>query len=326
MAELFRSYGLVMLDPCLPALRALVRPVWRTAMERVDDVQAALEAAYADVQAMGVEPAVVRDRENATLFYVQDGKRFVLETDGPGRLRVRGAGLSKPVEVWQQIAEESPDAFSSNVLLRPVVQDFLLPTLAYVGGPAEIAYHALSRAVFHVHGRELPPLLLRQRMTWYPASVLRNMAKWHVDAARLTGPTDLVSPRLKDLGFASIQAELERMREETVRRWDDFAARIGELGPQVRTMATAQADRELAGIRKLESKVRRLFEQRHEAALQQLRHIERWLWTDGHAQERRLSPLNMLVRHGVEWVAQLPAWGDYPNVGTFYHVEDGQAE
>lgn len=322
MAELFRHSGLVLLDPCLPALRDLVAPVWHRALEGVPEAQQALEQAYDEVRALGAEPAVIRDRENTTMFYIMDGKRFVLETDGPGRLRVRGVGLSKPVAQWQRLAEETPHAFSSNVLLRPVVQDHLVPTLAYVGGPSEIAYHPLSRAVFHTHGRTLPPLLLRQRMTWYPASVLRNLAKWKIDVSALLTPTDLVTAHLNDLGFARIDAAFEGIREETVRRWDIFATQIDDLGPQVQTMARAQADRERAGIRKLETKVRRLFEQRHAAALQQLRQIERWLWTDGHPQERRLSPLNVLIRHGAAWVQQLPAWGDYPNVGAVYHVED----
>lgn len=322
MAGLFQTRGLIILDPCLPQLRELVKPVWHTALEQVDNVQARLERAYDEVRQIGVEPAVIRDRENTTLFHVIDGKRFVLEMDGPGRLRVRGIGLSKSVAQWQALAAEDPTAFSSNVLLRPVVQDTLLPTLAYVGGPAEIAYHTLSRAVFHAHHRQLPPLLLRQRVTWYPASVTRNLNKWKVGEVELAHPADLVTPRLGEMGFAHIDAEFDRIREETSLRWDEFASHIGELGPQVRTMAHAQADREKNGIRKLRLKTQRLFEQRHEAAVAQLRHIERWIWTDGHLQERRLCPLNLLIAHGTQWVDQLPAWGDYPNVGAVYRIED----
>lgn len=323
MATLFRDQGLVILDPCLPGLRDLVRPVWETALGHVESVQAGLETAYQEVERLGIEPAVIRDRDNSTLFHVVDGKRYVLEKDGPGRLRLRGLGVSKTVAEWQEIARLDPTRFSSNVLLRPVVQDTLLPTLAYIGGPAEIAYHALSRAVFHAHGRKLPPLLLRQRITWYPADVFRNLTKWQVSQAELERPTDLITPRLGALGFASVEEEFERLRVATEQRWEDFAARIRNLGPQVSSMARAQAEREKAGIAKLQRKTQRLFEQRNEATIGQLRNIERWLWTDGHLQERRLCPLNFLSAQGLSWINQLPAWGDYDAPASVYHVVDG---
>ncbi|WDL97453.1 bacillithiol biosynthesis cysteine-adding enzyme BshC [Alicyclobacillus sp. ALC3] len=324
MAVLFRDQGLVILDPCLPGLRELVRPVWQTALGNVAAVQAGLEDAYREVERLGLEPTVIRDRENSTVFHVINGQRYVLESNGPGTLRVRGLGISKTVAQWQELANIDPTRFSSNVLLRPVVQDALLPTLAYVGGPAEISYHALSRAVFHAHGRKLPPLLLRQRVICYPASVVRNLAKWQIPRSELEKPGDLVAPRLGAMGFTAIEAEFEQLTAATQLRWDEFADRIGSLGPQVFSMARAQADREKSGIDKLKKKTQRLFEQRHKAAIAQLRNIERWLWTDGHLQERRLCLLNFLSVQGLTWIDQLPAWGDYDLPAPVYHIHDAR--
>ncbi|MCL6515368.1 bacillithiol biosynthesis cysteine-adding enzyme BshC [Alicyclobacillus sp.] len=319
--QLVEPFGIVAINPCLPALREVAASVWLRTIEARDEVRQALDAAYDAVTALGLEPAVIRDPRNTTLFYVDDeGRRFVLEDAGDGTLEARGLGRSQPVAAWMRLAEDRPTAFSSNVLLRPVVQDTLLPVLAYVGGPAEIAYHALARGVFHAHGRRVPPLVLRDRVQVYPPSVVRNMQKWRVPEDIRDRAVDLVSPALEGLGVERVTAAVAGFAEESQRRWRRFAEALGDLGPQVADIARRQLERELAGIARTERKARRLFEQRHEAQIRQLRHIERWLWTDGHAQERRLCPLNVWTRFGMRWMADLPFWGDPEAAGAVYHV------
>lgn len=321
LSHLIQPHGLVVLDPCLPKLRELVRPVWQTALEQQQRVADSLENAYHEVQEKGFHPAVVRDERNTTLFYVTDGKRYVLERTDSGTLRARGLGVEKTISEWLSLAQESPTSFSSNVLLRPVVQDHLLPTVAYVGGPAEIAYHALSRGVFRAFGRTLPPLVLRDRLTLYPASVVRSMSKWNVTVDDVLRPVDLVNPLLTDLGVDQIDTLFAKLRNETTNRWKDWAREVEYLGPQITDMARAQAQREIAGLHRLEHKTRHLFRERHTVQVQQLQHIERWLWTDGNPQERRLCPLSFWANYGLDWLADLDFFGDYQSSCAVYHVD-----
>lgn len=321
LAHLVKPHGLVMMDPCLPAVRDLVRPVWTKALEENEKMAESLTQVYSQVEDRGFEPAVVRDEQNSTLFHVVDGKRYVLERAEPGKLRVRGLGMEKTVAEWVALAEESPTSFSSNVLLRPVVQDHLLPTVAYVGGAAEIAYHSLSRGVFHAFGRTLPPLVLRDRLTLYPASVMRSMKRWNVSMAEVQRPVDLVNPLLTDLGADRIDHLFANLRTETTNRWRDWAREVADLGPQIADMARAQVQREIAGLHRLEHKTRHLFRERHTVQVQQLQHIERWLWTDGSPQERRLAPLSFWANYGFDWLTQLNIFGDYQSTCAVYHVE-----
>ncbi|QSO53883.1 bacillithiol biosynthesis cysteine-adding enzyme BshC [Alicyclobacillus curvatus] len=312
MYRLLGDTNLVMLDPCLPGLRQLVAHVWSDVVTKRDELATRLDAKYTEVLRRGFEPAVIRDDENTTLFYVADGKRYVLErTSIPNRLRVRGLGVEDSVQGWLHKIEESPTSFSSNVLLRPVVQDCLLPTLAFVGGPAEIAYHALSAAVFETLGRELPPLLLRDRLTLYPPTVLRSMEKWEISMADVGRPADLESRAVHALGGTEFDIEYERMLLQTKERWQRWGEEHASLGPQIQMMAEAEAKREAAGIHKTTQKAKNFLARIHETELRQLRHVERWLWVDGHQQERRLCPLNFWTRYGLDWLLELPFWGDY---------------
>jgi bacillithiol synthase len=321
LLRLVEPHGMVVLDPCLPGLRQLVLPVWLRGLKEHESVHATLTQAYGEVEARGFTAEVVRDEANTTLFYVENGKRFVLERAANGRLRARGHGLEKTLDEWMQTAEESPTSFSSNVLLRPVVQDTLLPTVAYVGGPSEIAYHALSRGVFHAHGRTMPPLFHRDRVVLYPPSVQRNMDKWQVTGDQAMKPRRMTDAVLRTLGGADMEAELQRMQDDSRVRWADWEARYAHLGPQVGQMAMAQVQRDAATLQRLYQKTLRLLEMRHDGEVKQLRHIERWLWTDGHPQERRLCPLNIWSKYGLQWLTGLPFWGNFENPCGVYHVQ-----
>lgn len=321
LAHLVKPHGLVMIDPCLPSVRDLVRSVWTKALEDNEGIAQSLTRAYRQVEEKGFKPAVVRDEQNTTLFHVVDGKRYVLERTEQGKLRVRGLGVERTVAEWVALAEESPTSFSSNVLLRPVVQDHLLPTVAYVGGPAEIAYHSLSRGVFNAFGRTLPPLVLRNRLTLYPASVVRSMKKWDVTMTDVERPVDLVNPLLTNLGADRIDSLFAKLRSETTDRWRDFTKEVVDLGPQIADMARAQAQREIAGLHRLEHKTRHLFRERHTVQVEQLQHIERWLWADGNPQERRLCPLSFWANYGFDWLTRLDIFGDYQSTCAVYHVE-----
>jgi bacillithiol synthase len=321
LVRLLQNHGLVVLDPCLPELRALVAPVWAHTLRHQDEVKRCLDEAYSEVASGGFKAEVVRDESNTTMFYVTEGKRYVMETTETGAIRVRGLGIEKSVDEWVEIAEREPSYFSSNVLLRPVVQDFLLPTLLYIGGPSELAYYPLSRGVFHAHGRKLPPLLLRQRMTLYPPSVRRNMKKWKLGLDEVFEPKDLVSPVLYEMGADVIEDEIIRHESLIIERWNDWIDKFAHLGPQVKDMVALQVQRDLAGLQRLGQKTRKLLELKHEAEVKQLRHIERWLWTDGHPQERRLCPLSIWAELGLKWFSQLPCWSDYEHEGAVYHVE-----
>ncbi|MBX5435597.1 MAG: bacillithiol biosynthesis cysteine-adding enzyme BshC [Alicyclobacillaceae bacterium] len=320
MARLTAPWGLVLLDPCLPGLRQLARPVWTAALERLSEVERCLDDAYRRLQDRGFVPVVVRDRAHTNVFVVDNGRRYVLERTDGGRLRARGLGVERDASEWLRLAHDHPEQFSANVLLRPVVQDHLLPTLVYVGGAAEIAYHPLAAGVFHAFGRMLPPLLLRQRVTLYPPHVVRHMRRWNLSLESVAQPVDLVSPVLRQLGGAQVEAELEQLAEDSRRRWNAFASRFAEVGPQVREMADAQIRRELGAIERIRGKTLRLMADRHRAQVAQLRQVERWLWTDGHAQERRLCLLSPWARQGIGWLPELPCWDGYEQPGVVYHV------
>jgi bacillithiol synthase len=311
MAKLLSSTPLVFFDPCLPELRALAASVWVQALSSVPQVQSALKKAYAEVETAGFAHEVVRDETNSTVFYVEDGKRYVLEDVGDGMLRARSLNKTEPIAYWTNLAKEDSTRFSANVLLRPVIQDTVLPTLAYIGGPSELAYYPLARAVFHTHGRTLPPLIMRQRMTFIPPTVSRQARKWGVHLDDPSHVQTLVKDYVEQAGGFEANSEIEALGETIASAWNQFTENYLHIGPQLPDVIAAEIRRQQDALRRVSNKVRRLWERQHHDEIQQLLHIESWMWMDGHPQERRLSPLNLWALFGAEWFSTLPAWGDF---------------
>lgn len=319
MAKVFAEHGLVFFDPCLPAVRRLAWPVFRQGLEAVRDVQRRLDDAYAEVERAGFVPEVVRDPRHSTVFAVMDGKRFVLEESAAGFV-ARGHGEAGALSEWLERGDLDPTGFSANVLLRPVVQDAVLPTLAYVGGPSEIAYYPLSRGVFHAHGRRLPPLILRQRMRLVPPSVARLMRKHHLSLDELRDPLDLVASRMRADVSEPLRREVDGWLESVRAKLASLQASYTELGPEVPAILERHVQVEERAWRDLERRVERAWKRRREGELRQLRQIERCLFPDGHPQERRLCPLNFWSEVGTQAFAELPTWSSISQMGPVLDV------
>ena len=161
----FAAQGLLVLDASSRALHRLGAPVFQAAIERADELHAALLERNAALLAAGYH-AQVAVGPNSSLLFLIDGR-----TGARQALKRTAATAAAPRGLWQAgrqtysddellgILAGEPERFSPSALLRPVYQDFLLGTTATVGGPAEIAYFAQSAVLFErILGRVTPPV------------------------------------------------------------------------------------------------------------------------------------------------------------------------
>jgi bacillithiol biosynthesis cysteine-adding enzyme BshC len=152
---LLGSRGLLFYDPMWPALRAVAAPVFAGAASRAAAANAALREAGERLRAAGYTPGLDLDPDHVHLFAYVQGRRVALHLVD-GRVRSRGGEVDlHPAELAERATRE-PTAFSPNVVLRPVVQDFTLPVLEQLGGPGEVAYLAELGAVFALWDRAAP--------------------------------------------------------------------------------------------------------------------------------------------------------------------------
>ncbi|WP_353048636.1 bacillithiol biosynthesis cysteine-adding enzyme BshC [Exiguobacterium sp. s5] len=153
MMRRFVGEDFILFDPHQPEVRALERDAFKRLIREHDRLNTALREAFEDGM-----PHVDLNRDAAHLFY-HDGTRELL-TKQDGVFTTKRGHRFTEAELLQQV-EEHPERFSNNVVSRPLMQDFLFPTLAYIAGPGEIAYWLQLRPLFHLFGWNMPLLIPR---------------------------------------------------------------------------------------------------------------------------------------------------------------------
>ena len=174
-ARVFKGRGLILLDPLHKRLHELARPIYRKAMEDAEAIGNDLVTRGKKLTRDGFHAQVKVTQQSTLLFLDVDGKREAVRRRNGGF--VAGNLRLSADELLRKIDEE-PGALSAGVLLRPVLQDAILPTAAYVGGPAEVAYMAQAEVVYRrVIGR-MPAILPRASFTLLEPAVARALKKY----------------------------------------------------------------------------------------------------------------------------------------------------
>jgi bacillithiol synthase len=157
-AKMLAGLGIVFLNPLDHEFHGLARPLYRSALEKAGEITQALLARNQELESAGYHAQVNVTPSHTLCFYLENGTRTPIRHEADDFL-IGDRKLSRA-----QLLEETercPERFSANVLLRPVFEDYLLPTLCYIGGPAEIAYFAQAQVVYRALSSRVTPILPR---------------------------------------------------------------------------------------------------------------------------------------------------------------------
>lgn len=178
ISRVLTGRGILFLDPLDPRLHRLASAVYRRALDESDSLREALGARSKELEHESFHAQVKIPRESTLLFYNVAGVRQPLRRRN-GQF-VAGNASFTAAELHAAL-ERAPQDFTPNVLLRPIVQDSLLPTAAYIGGPAEIAYMAQAQVVYAKLLGRMPAMLPRLSATLVDSALVRLMKKYSLD-------------------------------------------------------------------------------------------------------------------------------------------------
>ncbi len=309
MTALTKTYGLVLLDPLDARLKQLAAPLYSEAVRRAPDIAAAIEARSRELEQSGYHAQVHATADAFPLFIHLDGARHALTRTDDGRYRAKGArdeAATYTVAELAELAAREPQAFSPNVTLRAVVQDYLLPTVAYVGGAAEIAYFAQTAEAYRVLARPVTPILHRASLTIVERRTARTLERYQLKLTDFFAGLDAVEVRVVE---EHLGAEQARVFDRTEAKINQALAELGaELSGFEPTLAAAltkggqKIEYQLAGLR---TRFHRAQLARDRAAHRQLERAYTALYPDKTLQERRLNIASLLARHGrycMDWI------------------------
>jgi uncharacterized protein YllA (UPF0747 family) len=231
------------------------------------------------------------------LFVVLEGERRALAVDD-GSLEVRGLGRRIALAEAVRMLAEDAAPWSPGALLRPLAQDLILPTAAYVGGPAEIAYHAQIGPSYAHFGIPRPTLLPRPGVTLVEPGPARALEAEGLLPPDLQDDPDAILARWVQAAHPQVDAAFARTREALAREMDAVEQTLGGLDPTLRGAADAARGRALHQIQGLYEKATRVLKKRDQERAERLRRTRDALFPGGSLQERGLGLLGLVARHG----------------------------
>ena len=321
-ARVFVEHGLILLDPLDARLHRIAGPVYRKALADRDALSEALLERGMALEAAGFDPQVKVTAGSTLLFQMKNGVRqpmgFSLAANGnvphSGSADAgSGAGgafhsgdASWTREAALRLAEEAPENLSPNALLRPVVQDYLLPTVAFSAGSAEISYLAQSEVVYrHVLGR-MPVLLPRADFTVLDAKADKLLQKYHLCIENVwAGPQEL----RKQMEAVSLPKQLAQdfdqkkaLIETTL---TELGADIQKLDGTLAGAVTTTREKMTFQLDKLREKTGRALDERAGLIAEHVEFLENLLYPGKVLQSRELSFLPFLAQWGAEGLKEL---------------------
>lgn len=198
IAAISADYGLIILTPLDAELKKLCAPVFAEAVEKADEIVAALLEKNDELERENYQPQVLVEKDSFPFFYQnENGVRQALRMNpDDGKVKIQKSKKEFEISELAEIARTSPQSLSPNALLRPVIQDYLLPTLTYFGGAAEIAYFAQNSAIYKVLKRPVTPIRHRASLTIIEPKHARTLEKYDLEFADLFAGKEKIESRV----------------------------------------------------------------------------------------------------------------------------------
>ncbi len=179
VTALTAKHGLIVLDPLDAELKKLAAPLYSAAARIAPEIAAAIAHRSRELEEAGYHAQVTPSEDSFPLFlHDETAARHALSRTPSGKYRTKADGQEYSAEELAEWALREPDRFSPNVTLRSVVQDYLLPTITYYGGAAEIAYFAQTSEVYRLLDRPVTPILHRASITMVEKQTWRALERY----------------------------------------------------------------------------------------------------------------------------------------------------
>ncbi len=293
--ELLRPYGMIYLDPLDPAIRAIAAPFLTRALRMSGELAGAVQARSKELEAAGYHAQVHLDGNASLLFSLEGGKRTALKRNGD-------KFNDLPMEAWAERGE----LLSPNALLRPVMQDYLLPTVAYLGGPAELAYFAQSAPLYETLLGRMPVVGHRASFTLLDRRAAKLTKRYGLRLPQVAVPEVELRERMaRRLVPEGVTAEFAGARAAVTAELDKLTAALHGFDPGLEKAMGKSRAKVLYQIGKMEQKTAREAMRRDARAGADATYVHNMIYPHRHLQERIYGMLPFLATHGLDLIGRV---------------------
>jgi bacillithiol biosynthesis cysteine-adding enzyme BshC len=318
-ARLFARHGLILMDPLDTGLHKVAAPLYQHALAERDESNEKLLQRGKELDRAGFDVQVKVTSRSTLLFHLADGVRQVITASG-GKFQ---AGEKTWVrDELVHMTHTEPENFSPNALFRPVVQDYLLPTAAYIAGPAEIAYFAQSEVVYrHLLGR-MPVMLPRAGFTLIDAKADKLLRRYGLKVEDAwAGSQGLRHKMERQAVPGALSKNFERNQKQMAKMLTQLGKQIEKVEPTLKGTVERARKRIEFHIDKLRRKVGRAQDQKTGLISSHEQYLESLLYPHKGPQERELCLLPFLARWGAGGLGELQKHSTGKRIGHHFVIQ-----
>jgi bacillithiol synthase len=302
---LLAEFDILFVDAANPELKQASIPTLREALLNAGVHEEVLRTRSRAIQEAGYS-AQVAVLEGATNVFHQSerGRQRLYRRGEDFFIRERRQVIAR-AELLDDL-EREPCRFSPNVFLRPVVESQIFPTLAYVGGPGELAYFAQLSALFPAYGIEAPVPVPRFSADVVEPGTQRLLDALDLDLEELAHPRDVLIDRVARREMpAGVGEALDLVRQEALARFERLIGEADAFQPGLSQTLGGSRNRVLAEIERAERKIVRALKRGDRESLEQLERLLETLRPSGVPQDRVLNILSFLGRYGPHFLKEV---------------------
>jgi bacillithiol biosynthesis cysteine-adding enzyme BshC len=305
LLQILRGSGLILFDPQDPEAKRLTSHVIQKSLRQSHRVRAALLERNQELASAGFHSQVSVLENSTVLFFFEDGVRCALEQTNSG-FALKNCTRFFSSDELLTCAENTPEKFSPNVLLRPLIQDHLFPTIAYVGGSAEIAYFAQIEVLYRLFGRPMPVIWPRDSFTLIEPQIGAEMDRLRIDLQDcFQGKSALTEKALRASGFSDAAINIEQLHKHLEQGLTDIHPQMQAVDPTLAQALETAKRKVLHNVQHLKSQVIRLEAAQNSLISNTVDLLMNNCYPQGALQERALSLQHFEVRYGPSVLDQI---------------------
>lgn len=300
--NLFDEEGLIIFDPQQNEIKNLLKPIFKKELSNFEVHANEVVKISADLEEVYHSQVKVKP---INLFYSDNNGRYSIEPeDDLFRLKGKRQKFTL-IELLDEI-ENYPDKFSANVLLRPITQDYLLPTGFYVAGPSEISYFAQVMPLYNKFGISEPVIYPRSSVTILEKNIKGVLEKYELNIEDIFVEEKLLNNRvLNQVADIRIDDLLNEDEHQIAKAMDNIKEKLFGIDPTLKDLSDKTYQKIKQGLDTLKSKAENAQERKHDVALRQIKKASISLYPNNNLQERELNWLYFANKYGmdiIKWI------------------------
>lgn len=298
----FDNYGLVIFDPQTDEVKQLLKPIFKKEIndfrihtEQLVHVSATLEELY---------HAQVKVKPVNLFLRVDEGRHSIEPVENEFRLRRKRKSYTQ--EQLLEVLENEPDKFSPNVLLRPICQDYLLPTAFYIAGPSEIAYFAQLKPLYELYNIVEPIIYPRSSLTILENSIAGSLDKFSIGINDVFVDVENVKKRIiNSVEQSSVDEMFSDISNQLENSFDQLKEKLFDLDKTIADSSNRYRDKILGTIAELKSKAEKAQQKKYEVTLRQIDRAAVHLFPNSNLQEREINFVYFVNKYGDEFLKRI---------------------